>query len=188
MKPAKRQRQKKKGRTWTTPVVLGLILSAFGALSVIELRPQISVSPKPERATNQPFSAPFELTNTGYLSFHVDNVVVILPTAEYQGRLSLHNSMTGDVDWDDFDLDRGSATTIYPYFADGMPTKASIVIAVDYNYFWVNGRWLTRFDGTHIDNWQWAKQPIKEDDKPNLNRIVDEALAKHRQVNSRYKP
>ena len=92
--------------------------------------------------------------------------------------------MIGNVDWDDFDLDRGSTKTIYPYFANGVPTKASIVIAVDYRYFWVNGRWLANFDGTHIDNWQWAKQPIKADDKPNLNRIVDEAIRKHRQANS----
>ena len=183
MTSAKGRHQKKKTRTWTTPKVLGLILSIVGALGVVELRAQLSASPKPERATNQPFSAPFEITNTGYLGFHVDNVLVIFPTVEYQRGPSFQNSMTGNVDWDNFDLERGSSKTIYPYFSDGIPTKASIVIAVDYTYFWVKCRWLAKFDGTHIDNWEWAKQPIKADDRPNLNRLADEALARHRKAN-----
>ncbi len=186
MTPAKaRHHKKKENRSWTIPAILAFIVSVVGALSVVELRPQISVSPHPERATNQPFSAPFEITNTGYLGFHVDNVIVVFPTVEYQG-LRVQNGMAGNIDWDDFDLNRGASKTIFPYFANGMPKNAEIVIAVDYSYFRVKFRWLFRFDGTHIDSWQWSKQPIKAADEPFLNDVVDKALKRHREANSRH--
>jgi hypothetical protein len=183
MTSAKAQRQKKKTRTWTTPTILGLILSVVGALSIVELKPQISVSPQPERANNVPFSAPFEITNTGYLGFHVDNVVVVLPLVEYQGgKITFHDSKIGNVDWDNFDLDRGVSKTIYPTFSNGVPQKASLVIAMDYRYLGIKCRFLRRFDGTHMDNWQWGKQPIKTEDEPSLNRLVDEAIAQHKEA------
>jgi hypothetical protein len=167
-------------RTWTLPTVLGLIVTVVGALGVVELRPQMNASPQPERATNQPFSAPFEITNTGYLGFHVENVVVIFPIVEYEG-VNFHNAMIGNVDWDNFDLNRGATKTIFPYFANGRPKKATIVIAVDYKYFCVKQRWLFKFDGTYIDNWQWSKQPIRAEDEEGLNRTVNDALSKHQQ-------
>jgi hypothetical protein len=145
----------------------------------VELRTQINVSPQPERATNQPFSSPFEIANAGYLSFHVDHVIAVFPTVEYQNGLKFSYATVAGADWDDFDLDRGTSKTIYPYFSNGRPTKASIVIAVNYRNFGIHGRVLRRFDGTYIDTWQWSKQPIKAEDKPAVNGAVDDALRKH---------
>jgi hypothetical protein len=67
-----------KTKNWTLPAVLGLTVSVVGAVGVIELRPQLAMSPQGQLATTQPFTAPFELTNAGYLGVHVENVIVIL--------------------------------------------------------------------------------------------------------------
>src|ERR1022692_4627277 len=88
-----------KTRPWTLPTVLGLILTTLGALGVIELKPQLSVAPQEQLATNQPFSAPFEITNAGYLSLHVDNVIVIFHTVEVPGA-SFTNASSGNKEWD----------------------------------------------------------------------------------------
>jgi hypothetical protein len=140
------------------------------------------VSPQPQRATNQPFSAPFEITNTGYLGLHVENVIVVFSIVEYEG-VKFQDAMAGNLGWDDFDLNRGATKTIFPYFSNGVPKKAIIVIAVDYKYFSVKRRWLFKFEGTHIDSWQWRKQPIRPEDEEGLNRTVDQALSNHRQAN-----
>ena len=120
---AARQNQKKKVKIWTTPAVLGLLLSAVGAFGVIELRPQLSVSPGEMLAGNQPFSAPFEVTNSGYLGVHVGNITVIEHRIEQPGVLVTDGSVN-DRAWDNFDLDRGVSKTIILYFSNGMPTKA----------------------------------------------------------------
>jgi hypothetical protein len=60
--------------------------------------------------------------------------------------------------------------------------KAEIVIGVDYMFLWMKWRWFFRFDGTHMDNWQWSRQPIGKDREQILNRNMDDALAKHRQA------
>lgn len=170
------QRQKKKTKTWTTPVVLGLILGVVGAMGVIELRPQLAISPKEELAPNQPFSCPFEVTNTGYLSLHVEDVVVIF----HQVDTNYLDNAGFSKDWDNFELERGGSKTILAYFTNGTPVKADIVIGVDYKYFGVRGRWLFRFQGVHMATWQWAKQPIG-DIKTAMEQRMDSALAKHNQ-------
>src|SRR5579863_3804900 len=151
--------KKKKTKTWTTPTVLGLILSVVGALGVIELRPQLSVTPLEQLASNQPFSAPFEITDTGYLGIHVDYVTVVWPYVEYPHGLTMTDASSNDIGWDNFDLGRGGSITITPNLANGVPIKANIVIAVDYRYFGVRDRWIFMFDGLHGERWQWSKQP-----------------------------
>lgn len=189
MPSARAHRQKKKARTWTLPTVLGLILTGLGPLEVIELRPQLNTTPGDLLATNQPFTAPFEVTNTGYLSLHVEHVTVILHKVEFGPRFTFNDSHQNEMDWDDFDLERGGSKTIVTRFSDGMPTTADIVIVVDYKYFGVKGRWPFRFVGVHMDNWRWSKQPIG-DVASMLDRIVEESLKKHeelRQLRERYK-
>ncbi len=112
-------------------------------------------------------------------------MVVIYPFVKYEGR-DFSNTMNGNLDWDNFDLDRGATKTIFPYLTNGRPQKASIVIAVDYTYLYVKQRWLFKFEGTYIDNWQWSKQPIKAEEKMALNLSVNEAIRRHKEMNQQH--
>lgn len=174
-----------KTRDWTLPTVLGLILSVVGAVGVIELRPQLVVTPSAQLATNQPFSTPFEITNAGYLSIHVVNVIAVAPSVLYKtppgGRISLTNTKMGNKEWDNFDLKRGESKTIVPYFFEsyyGEPLKADMVISVDYRFMGIKLRWPFRFEGYYMNNWAWSKQPMG-DLEPAINKTIDEALAQH---------
>jgi len=93
------------------------------------------------------------------------------------------NSANG-AKWDNFDLERGESKTVLYRFSTGLPTKADIVLAVDYEFFWMKWRWLFRFEGMHGDNWNWERQPIG-DLNPGINRVIDESLMKHRRLTTR---
>src|SRR5437899_2699386 len=108
MRRAKAPRHKKKINTWTIPTLLGLALGLVGALGVIELRPQLNVSPGEPLAHNQPFSAPFDVTNTGYVSVHIRNITVIEHRIEQRGLTVTDGSMNNKT-WDNFDLERGGS-------------------------------------------------------------------------------
>jgi hypothetical protein len=92
------------------------------------------VSPHGELATGQPFTTPFEITNTGYLGVHIDNVTVVLHKIEYPKRLESTDATIGSATWDNFDLDRNMSKTLITYFATGQPEKADIILAVDYRF------------------------------------------------------
>ena len=96
-------------------------------MGVVALRPQINVSPQEQLASGQPFSAPFEITNAGYLSIHVDNVIAVLHIAVIGGD-TFENASSGNKDWDNFDLERGKSKTMLYYFYNGMPTRADMII------------------------------------------------------------
>jgi hypothetical protein len=147
-----------KTRTWTMPTVLSLILTVVGAVSIIELRPQLNVTPQEQLATGQPFSAPFEITNSGYLGIHVNNIVVIFHRVEVPGA-SWDDSFIQNTAWNNFDLDRCKSKTILPYLvhSNAMPTEADIVCAIDYTFWGKKLRSFFRFEGIRIDKWQWSK-------------------------------
>jgi hypothetical protein len=169
-----------KARTWTAPAVLGLILAVVGALSVIELRPQISVSPQGQLATGEPFSAPFEISSTGFFPVHIDNVTVIMHRMEHS-RQVWNDDVISNADWDNFDLERNSGTkTIFLNFANGQPDKADLVVAVDYRFMTFKmPRWFFRFEGVHRDTWEWTKQPMGNLD---LGKLVDDQLEGNRKA------
>jgi len=169
-----------KPKKWTTPTVLGLVLGAVGALGVVELRPQLTVVSQEELATDQPFSTPFEITNTGYLSLHIDNVIMIYHKVEYSG-INITDAKVGSKDWDNFDLERGGSKTIFANFANGQPTKADIVMAIDYKFLGKRWRWLYRFVGLHIQKWRWAKEPLGNLESF-INDSVDDALVRHKKA------
>ena len=168
-----------KTRNWTVPVVLSLGLGVLGALGAIELRPQLAVSPQEELAVGQPFSAPFDVTNTGYLQVHVDNVTALLHKVQSQtGRYDVTDLGWGNIDWDNFDLDRNESKTILLYFTNNQPEKADIIFAVDYRFLGLKRRRLFRFEGIHIEKWDWSKQPLG-DLEPDINKAVDTGLKEH---------
>lgn len=187
MPPERQPIPSAKTRAWTLLTVLGLILTAVGALvGVIELRPQISVTPQEQLASGQPFSAPFEITNAGYLSLHIDNVIAVVHMAVIGGT-AFGNASSGNKDWDNFDLERGKSKTMLYYFSNGMPTKADMIIAIDYEFLGKKWRSFYRFQGIYMEKWQWSKQPMGELE-PELNKVVDEALINHRQANTPIAP
>ncbi len=89
------------------------------------------------------------------------------------------DDVTSDPTWIDFSLERGESKTILARYVNGMPTKADIVIAIDYRYFGTHGRRFFRFEGNHIDNWHWDKQPT-ENIYDDLNKITDDAIRRMR--------
>ena len=180
IQPGKRPHRQKKSGTWTLPTVLGLALSVTGGVGIVELRPQLAVSPGDQLAENQPFSAPFEITNTGYLGVHIEDVTVIFPIIK-TSNMTITDSSINSQSWDNFDLERGGSKTIVAYFAKVVPIQANIVIAVDYRFLWHSWRWFFRFDGIHIDSWRWSKQPLG-DLRSSVNKAVDASLEKHRRA------
>ena len=89
--PEKQTPPPAKTRTWTLPTVLGLILGVFGSVGIIELRPQITVSPQEPIEKSNPFSVPFRIDNTGYLAFHVDHVFA------YASKIKVGNGARGPI-------------------------------------------------------------------------------------------
>ena len=163
MQPENKPVPATKTRAWTLPTVLGLIIGVVGAVGVIELRPQLGVSPQEPIEKLKPFSTPFGITNTGYLSFFVEHVYC------YVHQLSAeHRNLSPNVlhfnDWDDVNLDRGDGGTIICDFFPVAPPKvvADIVIIIDYKpfrQFPVSFRKYFRFKGAYVDNWQWIREP-----------------------------
>ena len=74
MKPAPPESHTGKKHNWSTPTVLGLLLGVLGLVGLIELRPQIEVSPLEELRKEDAFSIPFRIHNTGYISIHIQQV------------------------------------------------------------------------------------------------------------------
>jgi hypothetical protein len=179
MKPSRKKSRKKKKNSWTVATVLGLAIGAVGALGAIELRPQLSVSPQSEIEKAQPFSAPFRITNAGYLSLYIENVTIYVHNMEYEGFRSQH-ATSNDPAWDNFTLDRGESKTIVYYVARAPvpPKHADMAIVVDYRFFGITWRRPFRFVGAYVDNWQWLPQPAG-DIEAKLNTEVDRGLAIH---------
>jgi hypothetical protein len=153
-------------RIWSVPTVLGLILGIVGAVGIIELRPQITVSPQEAIDKSQPFSIPFRITNSGYFSFYVDRVFCYLHSVKAEG-VSVDKGTFHDPSWNRFELDRGESKTIIVNLYDqikplGRPNAADIAILIDYRpfaYFSHSFRSYFRFTGAYVDNWQWLAQP-----------------------------
>jgi hypothetical protein len=98
---------------------------------------------------------------------------------EYSQGLTLTDTSTNDLQWDDFDLDREDSKDILPNLAQGgVLTKADVVIGVDYKYFGIKNRRMFRFDGLHEEKWQWSKQPIGNR-LAEFSKEVDDSLKKH---------
>jgi hypothetical protein len=163
MTAARAIRQKKKIKIWTTPTVLGLILSVVGAVGVIELRPQMTVTPADELEKSQPFSAPFRITNTGYLSLTIKSITFYVHELEVGGS-NIGDNTVNNPAWNNFDLDSGGSKTIRSNFlrSNVLPSKADIVIVIDYTFIGINRRHYSRFEGAYVDNWEWMPQPYAD--------------------------
>ncbi len=155
-----------KARTWTLPTILGLILGALGLLGLVELRPQMTVSPQEPLNKSQPFSVPFRISNTGYFSFHVFLVVCYIHEVEFPGTtgpITFSGSTVHQGGWEGGTLERGDSQTVICNLANAIPKKADIAIVIDYAALFIpdvlKSRRYFRFVGAFGDNWQWLPQP-----------------------------
>ncbi len=156
----RQKRHSSKIRSWTLPTVLGLVLTALGLAGLIELRPQIAVTPEPPLTQGQPFSVPFRIENTGYFPFFISRVFMYAVDVK-RSRTTIKEGTTTLPDWNCFVLDRAESNTIVTKFANFMPDTADIVLVVDYRplkSFPFDSRRYFRFVGAHGDNWQWLKE------------------------------
>ena len=152
-----------KARIWSIPTVLSLILGVLGAVGIIELRPQMAVSPQEPIEKSQPFSVPFRVENTGYFSFHVVHLFVYADQVKVAGR-TLSHSTFHMTDWNNFDLNRSESKTVIAQFVSSpsLPGLADIAVVVDvrpFDWFPHSFRRYFRFTGAYVDNWQWLAQP-----------------------------
>src|SRR5256885_13887486 len=85
MKRGKHKRPKKKKSAWTLPTVLSLILTAVGLVALVELKARIQVTPQPALKGSEACSAPFLITNTGYLSFTAERTFCYIHHLEVPG-------------------------------------------------------------------------------------------------------
>lgn len=164
---------------WTLPMILSLLVSAVGAVGIIELRPQLAVSAQQEIQKSDPFSAPFRIDNSGYLSFYVDHVFVYVGEAKIGGA-TFGRDLYHQPDWEKFELGRGESRTILINLVrvSGVPHSADIAIVVDvrpFHWFPWSFRRYFRFTGAYIDNWQWLAQPsgpIREDADGSIDKFI----------------
>jgi hypothetical protein len=184
----KRPDQVAKTRTWTLPTVLGLVLGVIGAVGVIELRPQMLVSPQEPTQRSQPFSVPFRIENTGYLSFYVEHVSCVVNKVKV-GELQISDSVKPFPEWDGIVLDRADGGTVTCNIYSGPITPktiADIAIVIDYKpcrsfpfgpftkYF--------GFDGRYVDNWQWTRKPSRQS-QTEAGKATEEYLREHHMSN-----
>lgn len=157
-------RPQKKIRSWTLPTVLGLALGVLGAVGIVELRPQPTALPQPPGLEkSQPFSVPFRIENSGYLSFDVEDVFLYVKAVTLS-HVKLYGAVVNKDDWNHFELNRGDSRTISCNVVKSynMPATADIIIVLDIRPFWWfpwSSRRYFRFVGAHKDRWQWLAQP-----------------------------
>jgi hypothetical protein len=150
-----------------------------GAAGVIELRPQLAVSPQEPIEKSQPFSVPFRINNTGYFSFHVDHVFCYISKIVAAGYTDT-SSTSHHPDWNNFELDRSESKTIITglLHAPNVPTTADIAIVVDvrpFRWFPRSSRRYFRFTGGYIDTWQWLAQP-SEPIQADADKTIEEHM------------
>ena len=146
-------------------------------MGVIELRPPIGISPQEPIEKLKPFSTPFRIENTGYLSFYVEHVFCYIRKIEVDQQL-----FEGDVidfpELDDLTFGRGDSGTITCDLFKGTTAQhivTEIVIVVDYKPFKAfpkSFRKYFRFQGAYVDNWQWLQEP-----SPGIEDDVDKNIA-----------
>jgi hypothetical protein len=176
MPPEKPAAPTAKRHDWSIPTVLSLILGAVGALTIIELKPQIVVPPQEAIEKSQPFSVPFRIENSGYLSFHVNRVLCYVDKIQ-AGGITLGHGSTHEPDWDNFDLERGEGKTVFCRIihSGNVPNTADIAIVLDerpFRRFPRSFRRYFRFTGAYVDNWQWLAQPSAPIQK-DIDRQID---------------
>jgi hypothetical protein len=179
MTPAEASRQKKKTKIWTTHNILGVMLSLLAAGGVIELRPQFTVEPQAELKTSEPFSVPFQITNTGYLAINASFVLFYIHDLQFAGD-DIKDNIVWSRDWENFIIEEEDSKTITCSVTKGgpPPTRADVVVAVGYTYLGVKWTRYFRFVGTHMDNWKWLPEP-HDDITADIDRAVDRAQRMH---------
>jgi len=160
-----------------------------GALGVVELRPQLEVTPQQLSLSNQPFSVPFNIKNSGYLSFFVDHVICFIVNTETIQGAHFAGIIFQHPDWDGVTLDRGISGTMscsmYGQDIGGAhghgdtPKSADIVMAVTYRP-WQGFPYLFRkhfgFRGLHGDTWQWTSYPPSQQLKDKIDAEINSKL------------
>lgn len=177
-----------KTRSWTLPTVLGLIIGIVGALGVVELRPQLEISPQELVWKNQPFSVPFEVKNSGYLGLYIDHVICYVITVRNSEGRAVTNGIFEPPEWERVILDRNISGTLTCNLGgqDVMGiqfdnvTSADIMVVVIYRPFEQFPRPFRHhfgFKGLHGDSWQWTKYPPIAKLKARIDKEIDAALA-----------
>lgn len=161
--------------------VLGLILSA---LTLLELRPQLSIRLDQELESGQPLSVPIRLENVGYLAFYVDRAFLYVHHAK-AGGMNVTDGMESPPDWGGFDLDQAQGKSIVShYLRMSVPLdEADIIVVIDVKpgkHFPFSMRHyfrFTRFDGPQIGPWVWMMQPISAELVARIDRRIKENMA-----------
>src|SRR5271156_2767754 len=91
----KRPRRSEIARSQSVLTMLGLLFSMMGALTVVELRAQIKVTPDLAVEPGQPFSSPFRVENTGYSSLYIERVYFCVRRIQV-GRTVIRESVVSD--------------------------------------------------------------------------------------------
>ena len=157
--------------------IVSLVLSAIGAIAIIELRPQVEVLPMAETENSQPFSAPFRIHNGGYLSFYLKRAFCFESDLKNEmtekGNGKIANVSTG-VDLNRWLGSSHDAAVMCGFHILPRVTNADMTIVVDYSP-WGLSRFFTsrehfRFTGVYVDNWQW----IEVDPAPTEKEVDDQ--------------
>ena len=177
-----RPHKHKKKRKWKLSGIVSVILGVVGAVGVIELRPQITVSPQDPIEKTQPFSVPFRIENAGYFSFRLERAFCYYGEVRV-GNIQVNEGLSHSLEWNHHTLDRSEGETIlcnlvhYP----AVPSAADIAVVVDYKpfrFFPWPFRTYRRFVGAFIDNWQWTPQ-ASETIQDSADRAIAEHLKRH---------
>ena len=143
--------------------ILGILLTAVG---LIALMPSLTITPLAPTDPAQPFSVPFQITNTSFYPLNDVTVYGYMHRIQVGGLIAERNLMSNG-NWNTKHLGRGESITIIPNFihAPILPAEADIAIVVDYKMFvlpFIQKRHFARFVGNFGVNWQWLQQPSNE--------------------------
>jgi hypothetical protein len=136
----------------------------------------MEVSEKAELEGSQPFTAPFNIHNSGYLPFHIQRAICYAAKIKVGG-ITLEGDMMGN-EVPKEELERGHNETIFCRFShsDSPPSEASIAIVVDYTPWGFPLSYTSRqyfcLTGAYGDTWDWIENPCPSSTKEGADRIL----------------
>ncbi|HEY4905102.1 MAG TPA: hypothetical protein VIH89_16625 [Candidatus Sulfotelmatobacter sp.] len=147
-------------------------------MALVQLRPQMSVSPEQPLEHDRPFSTPFRLANTGYFSLDIVQENCYIDTIKTEAGVTVSGGIMNTTQMRaSKTLERGQSDTMVCRFTNSLITRANLTVVIDYKSWGIQHRMYFRFDGGRTsEQWEWLEQPMDEDLRKRADKAMDDVI------------